>query len=56
MWRVQKLFFHIEGVRKIILDFSKVKAEMLGMCTKTVLRTNRHEFVKLGDRLVKICD
>ena len=56
MWRVQKLFFLIEEIRNIILDFSKGKAEILGMCSKIVLSTNKRGFVKLGNRLVKICD
>ena len=29
MWRVQELFFCIEEVRKIIMDFSSGKAEIL---------------------------
>lgn len=49
MWRVQKLFFRIEEVRKIILDFSKGKAKILGMRSKIVLVTNRRECGKLGD-------
>ena len=56
MWREQKLFCRIEEARKIILDFSKGQAEILAMCAKIVLGTNRFVFVKLGDKLVKICD
>ena len=51
-----KIVFLIEEIINIILDFSKGKAEILGMCSKIVLGTNKREFVKLGNRLVKICD
>lgn len=56
MWRVQKVFFRISQVREIILNFSKGKAKILGICDKIVLGINRREALKLWDRLVKIYD
>ena len=47
MWRVQKMFFHIEEVREIILDFSKGKVEILGIRAK--MDVNGLGVVKLLD-------
>ena len=49
MWRVQNMFFRIEKVREIILDFSKGKVEKLGIHAKIVLGENGRGVVKLLD-------
>ena len=41
------MFFRIEEVREIILEFYKGKAKILGMCANIVLGINRREVVKL---------
>lgn len=49
MWRVQKLFFRIKGVREIILNFSNNKAEIFGIRARIVLGVNVLGVVKLLD-------
>lgn len=53
---MQKVFFRIENAINIILAFSKGKVKKLQMCAKIVLSINTCEFLKLWDRLKKICD